>query len=83
MLNFFICCLFLLFLSTCIEKLHKLHKYIYGILSNVRQYPLAVNGLKIHIHIFFEMLPLYTLIKVIEKTQIEIKYQVKKINFSY
>ena len=35
----------------------KLFKYISGILSNERQFPLAVNGYKDHVHMFFEMNP--------------------------
>jgi putative transposase len=32
-------------------------KYISGILINIDQYPLAVNGFKDHVHLFFEMRP--------------------------
>ena len=35
----------------------RLHEYIYGILKNNGQYPLAVNGYKDHVHIFFELHP--------------------------
>jgi len=34
-----------------------LFKYISGILTNINQYSLAVNGYKDHVHIFFEMHP--------------------------
>jgi REP element-mobilizing transposase RayT len=34
-----------------------LFKYIYGILGNDNAYPLAVNGWKDHIHVFFELSP--------------------------
>jgi len=34
-----------------------LFKYISGILKNIEQFPLAVNGYKDHIHLFFEMQP--------------------------
>ncbi|HRS19240.1 MAG TPA: transposase, partial [Bacteroidales bacterium] len=34
-----------------------LYKYIYGILRNLGQYPLAINGYKDHVHIFFELQP--------------------------
>jgi putative transposase len=34
-----------------------LFKYISGILKNTEQFPLAVNGFKDHVHIFFEMQP--------------------------
>lgn len=30
-------------------------KYIHGVLKNLGQFPLAVNGYKDHVHIFFEM----------------------------
>jgi REP element-mobilizing transposase RayT len=35
----------------------KLFEYISGILKNSNQYPLAVNGYKDHVHIFFELNP--------------------------
>ena len=35
----------------------ELFKYITGILNNNKQYSLAVNGYKDHVHIFFEMHP--------------------------
>lgn len=34
-----------------------LFKYISGILNNIEQYSLAVNGYKDHVHLFFEMKP--------------------------
>jgi len=34
-----------------------LFRYISGILRNVDQYPLAVNGYKDHVHVFFELNP--------------------------
>ncbi|MDA3616164.1 IS200/IS605 family transposase [Polluticaenibacter yanchengensis] len=39
------------------ELLISLNKYISGIMKNKRLYPLAVNGWKDHIHIFFELNP--------------------------
>lgn len=33
----------------------ELYKYISGILKQQNQYPLAVNGYKDHVHVFFEM----------------------------
>jgi len=30
-------------------------KYLHGILKNLGQFPLAVNGYKDHVHVFFEM----------------------------
>jgi len=35
----------------------ELFKYIHGILKNIKQFPLAVNGYSDHIHIFFELNP--------------------------
>ncbi|MGM0581267.1 MAG: IS200/IS605 family transposase [Bacteroidota bacterium] len=35
----------------------ELFKYIYGILENDNTYPLAVNGWKDHVHVFFELSP--------------------------
>ncbi len=32
-------------------------KYISGILNNIEQFPLAVNGYQDHVHLFFEMQP--------------------------
>lgn len=37
---------------------NELHQYISGILKNEKQYPLAVNGWKDHIHLFFELNPI-------------------------
>ena len=34
-----------------------LFQYISGILRNINQYPLAVNGYKDHVHVFFELNP--------------------------
>ncbi|MBW8048858.1 MAG: IS200/IS605 family transposase [Cytophagales bacterium] len=44
----------------------ELYKYVYGILSNIGQYSLAVNGWKDHIHIFFEMQPVSNLSNIIQ-----------------
>jgi len=44
----------------------ELHKYIYGILTNIKQFPLAVNGWKDHIHIFFEMQPISNLSDIMQ-----------------
>ena len=37
---------------------HELFQYVSGILKNIGQYPLAVNGYKDHVHIFFELNPI-------------------------
>ncbi|HBX52742.1 MAG: transposase [Bacteroidetes bacterium RIFOXYA12_FULL_35_11] len=44
----------------------ELHKYISGILTNLKQYPLAVNGWKDHVHIFFEMQPTSNLSDILQ-----------------
>ncbi|NVO04220.1 MAG: IS200/IS605 family transposase [Bacteroidetes bacterium] len=40
-------------------------KYISGILGNLDQYPLAVNGYKDHVHVFFEMQPAKSLSDIV------------------
>ncbi len=40
-------------------------KYISGILSNIEQFPLAVNGYKDHVHLFFEMQPTKSLSDIV------------------
>jgi len=42
-----------------------LYKYISGIITNINQYSLAVNGHKDHVHIFFEMAPTMALSDII------------------
>ena len=44
----------------------QLFEYMTGILRNINQYPLAVNGYKNHVHIFFEMHPTKNLSDVLE-----------------
>ncbi len=39
----------------------RLHQYIAGIINNTKNYSLAVNGYKDHIHIFFELNPVNSL----------------------
>ena len=38
----------------------ELFKYIHGIINNKKHYPLAVNGYKDHVHIFFEFNPAFS-----------------------
>jgi REP element-mobilizing transposase RayT len=47
----------------------ELFKYISGILSIQGQYPLAVNGYKDHVHIFFELSTTMTVAKVLEEVK--------------
>jgi putative transposase len=44
----------------------QLFEYISGILKNCKQFPLAVNGFKDHVHIFFELNPNSSLSDVLE-----------------
>jgi putative transposase len=43
----------------------EIFKYISGILNNLGQYPLAVNGYQDHVHIFFEMQPAKSLSDIV------------------
>jgi putative transposase len=45
---------------------NQLFEYIAGILRNSKQYPLAINGYKDHVHIFFELNPDTALSNVLE-----------------
>ena len=47
----------------------KLFAYISGILKGLNQFPLAVNGDKDHVHIFFELNPTSSLSDVMEKVK--------------
>ena len=44
----------------------ELFGYISGILKNIKQYPLAVNGYNDHVHIFFELNPSSSVSDVLE-----------------
>jgi putative transposase len=48
---------------------NNLHKYISGILKNLRQYPLSVGGYKDHLHIFYELNPDTSVSEVLEKVK--------------
>jgi REP element-mobilizing transposase RayT len=45
---------------------NQLFEYIAGILRNGKQFPLAINGSKDHVHIFFELNPDTSLSNVLE-----------------
>jgi REP element-mobilizing transposase RayT len=47
----------------------KLFEYISGILKGVGQFPLAVNGDRDHVHIFFELNPSTSVADVMEKVK--------------
>jgi REP element-mobilizing transposase RayT len=44
----------------------ELFKYISGILKNSNQFPLAVNGYKDHVHVFFELHPATSVSEVMQ-----------------
>ena len=44
-------------------------EYISGILTNLKQFPLAVGGYKNHVHIFFEQNPDTSLSDIMEKVK--------------
>jgi len=45
----------------------ELFRYITGILKNNEQYPLAVNGYKDHVHVFFELNPKYSVSDIVRE----------------
>jgi putative transposase len=47
----------------------ELFEYVSGILKGIGQFPLAVNGNKDHVHIFFELNPTSSLSDVMEKVK--------------
>jgi putative transposase len=49
--------------------IHRLCEYISGILTNLKQFPLAVGGYKNHVHVFFEQNPDITLSEIMEKVK--------------
>jgi putative transposase len=55
------------FLHSSFSK--KLFEYISGILKGIGQFPLAVNGDKDHVHIFFELNPSTSISDVMEKVK--------------
>ncbi|WP_016778462.1 IS200/IS605 family transposase [Anaerophaga thermohalophila] len=46
---------------------NRLHQYIAGIINNGRNFSLAVNGYRDHVHIFFEMSPAKSLSDVMKE----------------
>jgi len=44
-------------------------KYISGILKNLKQFPLAVNGYKDHVHTFFELHPTSSVSDIMQKVK--------------
>jgi REP element-mobilizing transposase RayT len=47
----------------------ELHSYIFGIIKSLNNFPLAVNGYKDHVHIFFELNPSISISEIISKVK--------------
>ncbi len=47
----------------------ELFKYISGILKNSKQFPLAVNGYRDHVHIFFELHPTTSVSEIMQSVK--------------
>jgi putative transposase len=47
------------------KKQPEIFQYISGILNKLGQYPLAVNGYKDHVHLFFELQPKNSLSEIV------------------
>ncbi len=47
------------------EFRNEIFKYMYGILKNNKQFPLAINGYQDHVHLFFELHPTSALSDVV------------------
>lgn len=47
----------------------ELFKYISGTLKNLNQFPLAVNGYKDHVHIFFELHPASSISTILQEVK--------------
>ncbi len=58
-----------------------LFKYISGILNKLEQYPLAVNGYKDHVHLFFEIQPTKSLSEIIRVVKSNSSKWINKENF--
>jgi len=54
-------------LSSAIRS--ELFPYITGILKSTENYPLAVNGFKDHIHVFFEIIPSQSISEIMNKVK--------------
>ena len=52
------------------EKIRsELFMYMKGILTNLNQYPLAINGYKDHVHLFFELAPTANVSSIVQKVK--------------
>ncbi|MCF8373223.1 MAG: IS200/IS605 family transposase [Bacteroidales bacterium] len=58
----------------------RLHEYIAGILKTTKNYSLAVNGYKDHVHIFFEMTPNMSLSDIIRDVKANSSKWINKNN---
>ncbi|MEK7718897.1 MAG: IS200/IS605 family transposase [Bacteroidota bacterium] len=59
----------------------RLMEYISGILTNLKQFPLAVGGYKNHVHIFFEQNPDTSLSDIMEKVKANSSRWINENNF--
>ncbi len=59
----------------------RLHKYIAGIINNQKNYSLAVNGYKDHVHIFFEQNPVLSLSDIIRDVKSNASKWINKNRF--
>jgi len=59
----------------------RLHQYIAGIINNKKNYSLAVNGYKDHVHIFFELNPAIALSNIIRDVKTNSSKWINENNF--
>jgi len=59
----------------------RLFEYISGILRNIGQFPLAVNGYKDHVHLFFELQPTKPVSDVMEVVKANSSKWINEQNF--
>ena len=59
----------------------RLFEYIKGILGNLNQYPLAVNGYRDHVHIFFELAPPDNVASIVQKVKSNSSRWINENNF--
>lgn len=59
----------------------ELFKYISGILKNNNQFPLAVNGHKDHVHVFFELHPTMALSDIIRTVKSNASKWINELKF--
>ncbi len=58
-----------------------LFKYIHGVLENKDHFPLAINGYKDHVHVFFELNPKYSLSEIMRDVKASSSKWINDNNF--